>query len=80
MSEQDRRPALVQELRDALEEVARLSEMMSVLLATHVLDRDKLRELRIEVDAAKARAAQLRAEIESLDALSSDDGIPVPTN
>jgi hypothetical protein len=64
------RAALVQELRDALQEVARLSEMMSVLLATHHIDESKAQELRKELATAKLRADQLRQTIETSDGLS----------
>ena len=67
MGDKDRRAVLVTELSDALGEVARLSEMMTVLAATHVIDYSKVQELHKELRAAKAAAAQLQQALERID-------------
>src|SRR4051794_21316802 len=72
-SEEERRYGLVKELRDALEEVAQLSERMATVLSTRMLDESKLQDLRNEMDTAKALASRLRAAIDTLDASSNSE-------
>ena len=72
-SEEVRRYGLVKELREALEEVAQLSERMSTMLSTRILDESKLHDLRREMDIAKALASRLRGAIDTLDAASNPE-------
>jgi len=70
MSADSPRALLLAELRETLEEVARLSEMIVVMRASHALDEQKLKELSAEWIAASLRASQLRSEMQSLDEAS----------
>lgn len=67
MSNETLRAQLVSELQLAIEEVARLSEMITVLRATHSANEGKLVELSSEWTTANNRAAALRQEVQSLD-------------
>jgi hypothetical protein len=67
MPDERLRSQLADDLKDALLEVARLSEMIAVLRASHShsVDEDKLNTLSAEWTAANARATALRREMQA---------------
>lgn len=71
MSEEDRRAEML-ELRDMLNNIARLSDEISVLRATHSIDAPKVREMENELAAVNARANELR------ELIARHDDTPVP--
>jgi predicted nucleic acid-binding Zn-ribbon protein len=60
-------PAQVQaELDRCLKEVARLSEMITVLKLSHAIDEQKLAELSAEWITANLRVSELREELKAI--------------
>lgn len=72
MSNEQLRTQLVKELQRTIGEVVRLSEMITVLRASHMLETEKLAELSTEWAAANNRAAELRREIQNVEDADDD--------
>lgn len=66
MSGAESRAQLRVELDRATEETIRLSEMISVLRASHAIDDVKLQELAVERGTANLRVLELRDELSAV--------------